>query len=285
MGKYKSFIVLGIAVVVALITSFMVYRSLQQKGTEKERPALVTQPVAVAEVDLAWGTVLTKEKIKTSNFLKDSLPPGSFSDAGALIGRVLVYPVKADEPILESRLAPRSIKTGGVAAVVASKKRAVSVKVDKVIGVSGFIHAGNRVDVLVTLPTGKASLPTTKTILENILVLAIGPETEPKGKEGKSSPVDVITMEVTPEEAEKLALAATEGRILLALRNFDDNEDVLTKGVTPPVLLASYFDGSPSKTAAKKGRAATPSTPKASTVVVEMIRGGKITTVKFEGEN
>ncbi len=137
------------------------------------------------------------------------------------------------------------MKVGGVAAVITPKKRAVAVKVDKVIGVSGYIHPGNRVDVLITLGTGKTYAPVTKTILENVLVLAVGSETkERKGFEEKSSPTDVITLEVTPEEAEKLALAATEGRLQLALRNFSDTENVVTQGTTLSTLLGSYSQGS-----------------------------------------
>jgi pilus assembly protein CpaB len=116
----------------------------------------------------------------------------------------------------------------------------VAVKVDKVIGVSGFIHPGSRVDVLITMGTGRASLPVTKIVLENLLVLAVGPETkEKKGLEERASSTDVITLEVTPEEAEKLAMAAVEGKIQLALRNFNDMENVSTSGVTIASLLGS----------------------------------------------
>ncbi len=239
MGKYRPFILLGAAIIVAAIVTLLIYDWLQKKGKAKE-VTIETQTVAVARVDLQWGTFLTKEMMETKPFLKSSLPAGYFPDPSSLVGRVLISPIKANEPLTESRLAPTSIRTGGVAAVVSAKKRAVAVKVDKVIGVSGFIHPNNRVDVLVTLTTGKDRIPITKTVLENILVLAAGPEFEAKGKEEKQAPVDVVTLEATPEEAEKLALAATEGKILLVLRNFSDTEEVLTKGMTIPVLLASY---------------------------------------------
>ncbi len=99
----------------------------------------------------------------------------------------------------------------------------MGVKVDKVVGVSGFIHPGNRVDVLVTLSrSDRQNEPTTKIVLENILVLATGTELEKSGKQEKPAQVDVITLEVTPEEGEKLALAATEGKLQLALRNYSD---------------------------------------------------------------
>jgi pilus assembly protein CpaB len=289
MGKRKSFMLLGVAVAIALVTSFLIYRMLP-KQTNANAATVQTQPVAVALTDLGWGKVLAKEEMKTVPYPKDYVPPGSFSDPNELVGRVLLYPVKASEPIFESRLAPRTIKTGGVAAVISAKKRAVAVKVDKIIGVAGFISAGNRVDVLVTLASGKISAPVTKTVLENVLVLAVGPDLEKKGKE--PSPTDVITLEVTPEEAEKLALAATEGKLQMALRNYNDNEDVVTKGITVPTLLASYGSESPQRTAQTTATKKVPSgsaSAKASAprerpapTVVEMVKGTKVTEVKFE---
>ena len=308
---------LGVAVIIALMTSLLIYGYLQQKGSVKE-VAVEIQPTVVAAVDLSWGTRITNEMLKKADFLKESLTTGYFSDPALVVGRVLIYPVKVNEPILESRLAPVEVNTGGVAAVISPKKRAVAVKVDKVIGVSGFIHPGNRVDVLMTLATGRTFNPVTKTILENILVLAVGSETkERRGMEEKSSPTDVITLEVTPEEAEKLALAATEGRLQLALRNFSDTEKVITRGTTVSTLVGSHFMAPPKVTRppvrteveveVKKLPLKEPplkeppprepppqeplpppvetkvETPKLSTHTVELIKGSKVTEVKFEG--
>jgi len=314
MGKYKAYIIFAIAVILALITSVLVSEYLRRKTTVKDI-SMETQPIVVAKVDLAWGTTINKEMIELRPYLKTSLPPGYFSETHSVVGRVLIHNIKANEPVLESRLAPTTIKTGGVAAVVTPKKRAVSVKVDKVVGVSGFIHPGNRVDVLVTIQPEGTKSPITKIVLENILVLASGPEIQLKGKEEKPSQVDVITLEVTPEEAEKLALAATEGKILLALRNFTDTEEAMTRGVTVPVLLASY-SGYPlpreAKPVTRKTSVAKKPTPEKIPVptedkkveekkveekkaesekgfvekkppyVVELIKGTKLTEVKFE---
>ncbi len=285
MRKFKPFVVLGIAVIIGLFASLLVYTSLQKKAKGKE--AIVeTQTIAVAKIDLGWGTSLTKEMIKMEPFLKSSLPAGTFPDFSNLVGRIIISPVKAEEPILESRLAPTSLKTGGVAAIITPKKRAVAVKVDKVIGVAGFVHPGNRVDVLVTIPKGKTEVPTTKTVLENILVLAAGPEVEikGKGKEEKASLVDVITLEVAPEEAEKLALAATEGKLQLALRNFTDTEEVVTRGISIPTMLGSYSGSAlQTKSKAKDSRLTRREPPAQPSFVAELIRGGKISTVKLEG--
>ena len=290
----------GIAIFIALIATGLIINWLQTKAKLREAP-LQTKDLAVSKVDLKWGTVLTKEMIETKPFLEKSIPAGYFPDPSSLAGRVLISPINANEPILESKLAPTTMKTGGVAAVVGPKKRAVAVKVDKVIGVAGFIHPNNRVDVLVTLTTSKTSESITKTILENILVLAAGPEFEAKAKEEKQSPVDVVTLEVTSEEAEKLALAATEGKILLVLRNFTDTEDVITRGMTIPTLLASYSSGPVQEAKAKVApvKAAASKRPTSATqkkietekqgpvkpppFVVELIKGSKSSEVKFEG--
>jgi len=300
MGKYKSVMLLGLAVIIALMTSLLVYGYIQKKGKVKE-VAVETQPVVVAAVDLSWGTRITNEMLKKANFLKESLSTGYFSDPALVVGRVVIYPVRVNEPIFESRLAPMDVKTGGVAAVISPRKRAIAVKVDKVIGVSGFIHPGNRVDVLMTLATGRTFNPVTKTILENILVLAVGSETkERKGSEEKSSPTDVITLEVTPGEAEKLALAATEGRLQLALRNFSDTENVITHGTTVSTLVGSHSPSSPKEmkpsargeTEVKKpasqelppppvGKKV--ESPMPPTHTVELIKGNKVSEVKFEG--
>ena len=299
MGKYKSVMLLGVAVVIALMTSLLIYGYMQRKGRSQE-VAVEIQPVVVAAVDLSWGTRITNEMVKKTNFLKGSLTAGYFSDPALVVGRVLIYPVKVSEPIFESRLAPVEVKGGGVAAVISPKKRAFAVKVDKVIGVSGFIHPGNRVDVLMTLATGRTFSPVTKTILENILVLAAGSETkERKASEEKSSPTDVITLEVTPEEAEKLALATTEGRLQLALRNFSDMESIVTHGATVSTLVGSQSPSPPREmrpparrqVEVKKPGSQAPSPPvenkgegsKASTHTVELIKGSKVSEVKFEG--
>jgi len=189
-----------------------------------------------------------------------------------------------------------------VAAVITPKMRAIAVKVDKQIGVSGFIRPGNRVDVLVTLSPSKNYAPVTKTVLENALVRTVGPEIEKRGKDERPSEVDVITLEVTPGDAEKLALASSEGKLQLTLRNFNDTEDVMTKGTTVSVLLASYSRGmeekvvstgvvakrtpaplKPPASVIEKVESVAPVAPKRSVFVVDVIKGSSVSAVKFEG--
>jgi pilus assembly protein CpaB len=155
------------------------------------------------------------------------------------VGRVVVLPLKAKDPVTEHNLAPLDIKTGGVAAVVKPGKRAVAVKGDKVIGLSGFILPMSRVDVMVTLKEERSKREITKTVLENILVLATGTQVQ-ENEKGEPAPVDVYTLEVSPEEGEKLALAANKGKLQFALRNAIDAEEILTSGATVSDTLASY---------------------------------------------
>jgi len=275
--RSKTVILFSVAVLIALFVATLSYSYLQKSYAAKNK-TMETQQVVVAAADLAWGTSLSREYMKQSNFLKESLPPGYYADPAALDGRVVLYPLKAGEAILESRLAPATMKGGGIAAVISPGKRAMAVKVDKVVGVAGFIHPGHRVDILVTLTqTAKQSTPITKIVLENILVLATGTEIEKTGKQEKPAQVDVITLEVTPGEGEKLALAATEGKLQLALRNAGDKEDVVTRGTTIPALLSSYV----SSGAQKSKPRAVPTPTSEGPFTVELIKGNKISQQTF----
>jgi pilus assembly protein CpaB len=290
MEMRRPFLVLGIAVIIALFTSVLIYNWLQEKASTKAA-AFETQPVVIAAIDIPWGIKITKEMVRKVDFPKGFLSAGCFSDPSLLEGRVLVYPVKANEPIFESRLAPMNVKGGGVAAVVDSRKRAVAIRVDRTTVASGSIQPGSRIDVLVTLSRGNKFSPVTKTILENIRVLAVGRETEEKsGKGEKQASADVITLEVTPEEAEKLGLAINEGKLLLALRNFGDTEDVLTKGIHINTLLTSYSSG-PVRASERvggkdeKGREDKSGSQKSPTFTVQLIKGKDVTEVKFDENN
>ncbi len=283
MAKIKlvPIIVILLGISIAFAVALLAYNKFQNKPiTTVEEKSVDILPVAVAKMDLPWGTFIDKSMIKNMikmvPYLKESLPSGYFSDRLALEGRTLIYPVKINEPIFESKLAPTSATSGGIAAVLSLKKRAMSVKVNKVIGISGFVHPGNRVDVLVTTKQKRGNSPSlsvTKTVLENILVLATGPEMGNEDKQNKSKGVDVITLEVTPEEGEKLALATNSGTIQLALRNFADTEEVMTPGSTLKTLLASYRESDLSKATGKPG------TQEMYTVTV--IKGTNVNEVMF----
>ncbi len=281
MKKYKSIMLITLTFVIALATSFLVYKWLKERSIAMAGQRGEIVQVAVAVEDLSLGTVIKPEMVKTVPFLKGSLTSGFFTDPAKVEGRVLITPVKADEPIFESRLAPTDISKGGVAAVISQNKRAMAVKVDKVKGISGFIHPGHRVDVVATFKPALSQLPVTMTVLENIPVLATGTDTEIRGKQEKPVEVDVITLEVTPEEAEVLALSSSEGKLQLSLRNFSDTKNIGTTGVTVQSLMR-FLSGkgfSPEKKAKRvKG---VPEPVKGYTAKVQLIEGHKVNEVKF----
>jgi pilus assembly protein CpaB len=245
MKRYRPLVFFGLALVLGIVTSVLVFSWLQN---EKSRLLAATLPtsknvqVLVANADIPWGTKLTPEMVLMQEIPPGAIPEGHFTTLDAIKDRVLLADVKRNEMLLESKLAPLGTTGGGVAAVTDVNKRAMSVKVDDVIGVAGFIKPADRVDVMATIEPipGKPEHAISKTILENVKVLAAGTQMERKGKDEEPKQVQVITVEVDVEEAEKLALASTQGRLRLALRNPLNSEKVLTKGAQFGSLLNSY---------------------------------------------
>jgi len=276
MGKWKTIAPIVISIVIAVTGSVFIYKWITLKTAPKEVVKVESEavPIAVAAADLQWGTQIKPEMIKTTPFLKESLPEGHFTHTADLNNRIVIATLKKGEPVVEHRLAPISIKTGGVSAVIGSGKRAVAVKGDKVIGISGFINPGNRVDVLVTLRDPKTKLDKTKVVLENIPVLATGTQIQ-RNEKGEPAPVDVYTLEVTIEDAEKLSLAASEGKLQFALRNITDAEPVLTKGTTISQTLASLSIREQKQKATRKWQ------PRSNSVTVEVIKGNDLKKKKM----
>lgn len=283
MGNLKPLFPIAISLLIALSGTLFLYRWINGRSAPVEtiRVESETVPVTVAAVDLPWGTIITPEMVKTTPFLMESLPSGSWSDPADLTGRVTIAPLKQGDPFVEHRLAPVSVKTGGIAAILAPGKRAIAVKGDKVIGISGFINPGSRVDVLVTLKDPDTRTGKTKMVLANIRVLASGSQLSNNGT-GEPAPVDVFTLEVTPEEAERLALAGAMGKLQFALRNLTDQETVLTKGTTILQTLGALSLNEP---APAEPAAAAPARKKKipeNTVTVEVIKGNEISREKMK---
>ncbi len=295
MGKLRALVPISISLIIAIAGTVFLYKWIESQRGPKEIVQVEkvdAAPVVVSAGNLPWGTKLKPEMIKMAPYLKESLPVGYFSSTADLKDRVLVAPLKLNEPITEAKLAPTSVKTGGVSAVLKPGMRAIAVKGDKVIGISGFINPGNRVDVIVTVKEPNTKKIKSKIFLENLAVLATGTQIE-KNEKGEPMPVDVYTLEVNPEQAEKVALAASEGRLQFALRGITDSEDTLTKGVTIPELLAyqRWSDQqriAPKNTEAlnkKAGRKASIKKKKRwvrrGSVTVEIIKGTKLKKKKF----
>ncbi len=276
MQKYRPQLFFGAALVIGLVTSFLVMGWLRdaelRRVAEAAVPVVSTGEVVVAKGELSWGTKLTPEMLQVVSYPAGALPDGYYKSAEDLTDAVLLHDVKTNEPILRSKLASGKDVGTGVAAVTDPTKRAMSVKVDEVIGVSGFIKPGDHVDVMVTIDQdSKSQNPVAKMILGNLKVLAAGMQYEKNGTEKDPKPVQVMTLEVDIEEAEKLALASTQGKLRLALRNPLNNEKVLTKGANVASLLSSFRP----KEVAKANKDGQPE------YHVEIIKGSDRKDVKF----
>lgn len=279
MGKFKAGIAFLLAVVVALAATSIIYKWVQTRAPAST-PATVKEEkgvkVVLAARDLPRGTKLTPGDFKVATYPEQAVPAFHFNDSNALQGRVLIAQIMENEAIIESKLAPVSVTTGGVSAVVSPGKRAVAVAGDKVIGLAGFIQPGNRVDVLVTLKNPGSESFITKVVLENILILATGTQTM-SPSDGKPGPVDVFTLEVSPDEAERLSLAASQGKLHFALRNFTDEADVTTMGSTVSEILDAYRP----RMQLVKEPVVEPKEQKRRTFEVQTIRGTSVTSQAF----
>ncbi len=254
-----------------------------------------TSKIALAALDLDLATTLQPEHIHMVDWPDSVAAPNAVRNAKDAVGRVLLSKVVKGQMLLEPMFAPRD-SGKGLAALIPPTMRAVAVRVDDVVGVAGFIHPEDRVDVIVTIrPTKPENAePTSKVILQNVEVLTVGTEMETKDTtRNKPIPVTVATLLVTPEGSEKLALAANQGRLLLTLRSRSDDKIAETAGVVPSVLLASEARAPVAPEPTGRRTRNTPSTgekpPLASDVkpppekqVVEILRGDRFEQRKFE---
>jgi pilus assembly protein CpaB len=199
--------------------------------------SIPTQPVVVAATDLELGSELRADDLRVVQWPANAVPAGAFGNPSELAGRGLIMPVIQNEPILPMKLASKEAGAG-LPPVIPSGMRAVSVRVNEVIGVAGYVLPGTRVDVIATQsPTKNPEDVTSKVVITNAQVLAAGTKLE-QNEKGKPMPVNVVTLLVSPEESERLALSG-EGRLQLALRNPLDSSAPTTPGIRPAALLGS----------------------------------------------
>ena len=198
--------------------------------------------VVVAKTEIQLGEKIAAEHLALAPIPNGSAPEGAFRKMDQLVGRVAVMPIGVREVITISKLAPEG--TGaGLSAVIPEGYRAMTVKVDDIVGVSGFVMPGSFVDVVaVIVPPaqqgGQNQGPISKIVLQNIKVLASGSKIDSPENQRQPSQVKAVTLQVTPEQAEKLVLAANEGKLQLVMRNYSDQEDSQTKGANKSTLLS-----------------------------------------------
>ena len=227
----------GIAALAGLGAALLIARYLDHKTVTVTAPI---DKIVVASMDLPMATRLTPEHLKMVEWPVSALPPVAIKDVKDVVDRVLISHLIAGEPIRAPQLAAKDAGNG-LAALIPQHMRAMAVRVDDVVGVAGFIHPDDRVDVIVTLrpPKPADAESTSKVILQNVKVLAVGKEIEVADQARRqASPAAVATLLVSPEQAEKLALAGNEGRLVLTLRSWTDSAAVETAGMNPTALLA-----------------------------------------------
>jgi len=237
MARMRVFMVLALAVAAGGTFAFGTYRYMQNVPTRTV--SVPTSAVIVAAADLQLGAELRREDLRAVQWPSTAMPAGAFSNPDELVGRGVIQPMAMNEPFLPGKLASKEAGAG-LPPVIQPGFRALSVRVNDVVGVAGYVLPGNRVDVVATLnPTQQPIDITSKVILTNVLVLAAGTKIERDAENNKPIAVSVVTLLVNPDEAERLTLASTEGKIQLALRNPLDQTAPATLGIKPAVLMGS----------------------------------------------
>ncbi|MBI3666407.1 MAG: Flp pilus assembly protein CpaB [Acidobacteria bacterium] len=279
----RFLLVLGLSVVLALGVSAVFYQFSSSAGA-RFQAGVAMKNVVAASNPLSLGATIKSTDLKMIRWPADSIPPGSYARIEDVVDRVAVGSILPNEPIVEGRLAERGSGMG-LSPMIPTGMRAVSVRVNDVIGVAGFVLPGARVDVLVTgVPRGQESVtgPVTRTVLSNTLVLSAGKNIQPDAK-GQPENVPVVTLLVSPADAEVLTLASSEGKIQLALRNNIDPGRSTSGGAASAQLFSGNWDR-PQPAAKPRPRLVTVKLPLPQKVPppppppqIEMIRGGQKT--------
>jgi pilus assembly protein CpaB len=277
--RNRIFAVLAIAILAGGGLAYGTYNMMNNQPVKTVTTP--TQPVVVAAADISLGSELRKEDLTVVNFPAGHVPEGAFARVTDVVGRGVISPFVKNEVVIPAKLASKEAGSG-LPPVIPEGMRALSVRVNEVIGVAGYVLPGARVDVLATAnPTNQQQDVTTKLILSNVQVVTAGTRIEQDQDKGKPMQVTVVTLLVYPDQAERLALASTEGKIQLALRNPLDQTAPETPGVKPALLLG-VVKAPVQKSASGPRRAAagpvTQSAPVAAPLpTVEIIRGDKRT--------
>lgn len=255
-----------IALLISAICTFLLSRKI---GVHREKPVPQSHYFAAA-LPLDAGQVLKQQDIKTVAWPASMPLQGGISQAKELVGRAVLYPLGANQPILERDLAAPGM---GLIQKIPPGMRAVALRSDEVVGVAGFLYPGSHVDVLVTYRTVRSTEPATATVLQDAEVLATGHQVEPDPT-GKPSTVNVVTLLMKPEDAERVVLASTQGSIHFVLRNGADTKQVNA----PPVNLSQLIPEAPMPAASRR-RA--PVVARAKPYVVETVLGTKQIATSF----
>jgi pilus assembly protein CpaB len=259
MAQRRYTIVFYAAVFIAAMATYGVYRVLQ---AAKVSARITTKAVVVATKDIPAGAALDKASLEVKQWPAVAVPKDAMTSLNVAVGRVARVPVFVGEAIVPGRLA-RAGTAPGLEARITPGMRAMSVRINDVAGMSGLIQPNSRVDVLLSLRQGGANAneEVAKLFLENMRVLSMGSRTT-RDDSGDPTPATTATLEVTPTQAERLAVAMRQGIIQLVLRGFDDTDSTDTKGASSSEVLAQLRDAKPAPVVAQAPSRPARSTPR-----------------------
>jgi pilus assembly protein CpaB len=275
----RTIVVVGIAVLVAAVASLGAYQAIKRMPVREVEVHSVFYVVAAH--DMPMGSRITKDYVKLVAWPASSPVPKGFTSIESVLNRGLIDSVVENEPLTESKLA--ALEAGaGLPPSITEGMRAVSVKVNEVIGVAGFVVPGTHVDVLVTLRRENERDSMSRVVVSDVQVLTAGTRyDQEKAKDGQPIPTSVVTLLVTPNDAERIALASTEGQVMLTLRNPLDRKPTDTTGVRTAALLGQAPAPQPVVKVKEGRRVAVPppapvaAAPAPKVYMVEAIRAAK----------
>lgn len=281
-AKPRAVVIIGIlAVAIAAAAAYFLYDYLRMQE-KRVSEAVATEEIVVADKEINIGSTIEGGQIKTTGWPKANLPQGAIRTKEGVVGRIALQTIVPGDAVTESKLVPKEGPAGVMSYRIPEGHRAMTVGVDQVAGVAGFLTPGVMVDVvLTTTPPGKTET-VSKIVLQNVPILAIGQIVE--RKEGEPKVVPTVTMDVTPDDAEKLAIAGSQGRLQLVLRRLGDKEDVKTAGATITKVLSGIKYKAPRRTVRRapvKPVKQEELKPVQVVVSVDVLRGGKKETQKF----
>ena len=275
-GK-RTAIVLGVATTAALMASYGVYAAISR--IPERQVEIATKHAVVAATAMPVGTLLTEESVKLVDWPERTPLAGGFSDIESVVNRGLIAPIGENEPLTESKLAPKGAGAG-LPPTIQPGMRAISVKVNEVIGVAGFVIPGTRVDVLTIIEGEQRDDALSRVVVNNVQVLTAGTryDQEEAKEEGKAIRSTVVTLMVSPEDAERIALAQSQGELMLALRNPMDVATTETRGVRRGALFGAAAPPAPVR--APRRAVAPASAPAPVAPVAPVIRPYTVETIR-----
>jgi pilus assembly protein CpaB len=261
-------------VVAALLAgglTFFFYRRLS--ANQQQRKAI---QVVVAATELPIGTTLSAKDVALLDWYSDALPSGAFTKTDAVVGHPLLYPLAANEPVLQRDLGVEGAGIG-LAGKIPEGMRATAIRSSEIVGVAGFLYPGSRVDLLVTFTPPGGTMPVTQTVLQNVEVLTAGQTIQPD-PQGKPQQVNVVTLLLSPEDSQRAQLASGQGNIQFVLRSGVDRKNVEIRATRLDQLVIGDRPAVVAAPGVKHARRPTPASP---IYLMEVIQGTQRSVQKF----